>query len=258
MRQPLSRRGLISSAGLLGAGLALGAGRVLAQHAPAHGPAPAHAPATAHAPAAAAAHAHTDLTAAQALARLREGNHAFVDGRVAKGVINEARRVEVAAGQTPFAAFVSCSDSRVPPEHLFGCGLGDLFVVRNAGNTVDTVARGSLQYAVAQLGVPLIVVLGHERCGAVAAAASVVTGKAKFPGAIGQVTEPIIPAVIEAQSHGGDLVDNSVRANVKRTVARLRDDQEDVVLRPALRAGKLRVVGATYDLDTGVAVFFDL
>ena len=160
------------------------------------------------------------------------------------------------AGRRRCAVLVSCSDSRVPPELLFGRGLGELFIVRNAGNTVDTTALGSIQYAVAELGVPLVLVLGHERCGAVDAAVKVVKDNATFPGAIGQMIEPILPAVIKAQAQAGDLLDNAVRENVRRVVSRLRSATEPLLLEPQ-RAGKLKIVGARYDLEDGDVDFFD-
>lgn len=207
-------------------------------------------------PAAFAAGAHTDLTADQALALLKEGNRKFVADAPAPAERSRERRLAIARGQTPFAVLVSCSDSRVPPELLFGRGLGDLFIVRNAGNTVDTAALGSIQYAVAELGVPLVLVLGHQRCGAVAAAVSAVKEGTSFPGSIGQMIEPIIPGVISAQKKQGDLVDNAVRDNVRRVVARLRTASEPMLMEP-LKAGKLRIVGARYSLDDGDVDFFD-
>lgn len=203
--------------------------------------------------------AKTTLTADQALERLREGNRRFVADAPAQPDISRARRLAIAKGQGPFAALVGCADSRVGPEHLFGVGLGDLFIVRTAGNYVDTAGLGSIEYAVAELGVPLIVVLGHERCGAVAAAASVVTDDAQFPGSIGSMVEPIVPAVIHARKTlkpGEDLVEAAVRANVVRVANKLRTASEPILLGP-IRAGKVRVVGATYDLDTGAVAFID-
>ncbi|MFS0756908.1 carbonic anhydrase [Noviherbaspirillum sp. 1P10PC] len=205
----------------------------------------------------------TDLTPTQALALLKEGNEKFVTDSPLRSAQGRERRLEIARGQTPMAVLVSCSDSRVPPELLFGRGLGELFIVRNAGNTVDTVAQGSIEYAVAELGVPLIVVLGHERCGAVDAAVSVVEKNASFPGSIGQMVEPILPAVLKARaalagkepySHE-DLLDASVRQNVMRIVERLRKS-EAMLLEP-LRSKRLMVVGARYDLDDGNVEFFD-
>jgi carbonic anhydrase len=197
----------------------------------------------------------TTMTPDQALAALKEGNDKFVTDAPYRQATDRTRRLEIARGQTPFAVLVSCSDSRVPPELLFGRGLGELFIVRNAGNTVDTTALGSIQYAALELGVPLVVVLGHEKCGAVDAAVKVVKDNATFPGAIGQMVEPIVPAVIRAQTQQGDLLDNAVRENVRRTVNRLRT--AEALLQEPLRTGKLRIVGARYDLDDGDVDFFD-
>lgn len=201
-------------------------------------------------------HAHTALTPDEALDALRQGNAAFLRGATASPLSDEHRRHEVAGGQAPFAILVSCSDSRVPPELLFARGLGELFVVRNAGNTVDSAAMGSIEYGVTALGAPLIVVMGHERCGAVSAAVSVVSDNARFPGSIGPMVEPIIPAVLEARSDPGELLDNAVRRNVSRTVRRLRE-QAPLLLAPQAE-GRLKVVGARYDLDDGAVDFFDL
>jgi carbonic anhydrase len=161
----------------------------------------------------------------------------------------------IARGQTPFAVIVGCSDSRVPPELLFDRGLGELFIVRNAGNTIDAAAFGSIEYAVAELGIPLIVVLGHERCGAVQAAVAVVKDDAIFPGGIGQMIQPILPAVLHAQHQEGDLLDNAMRENVRGIVMRLQTSPEPILLEP-LEAGRLRIVGARYDLDDGTVDWF--
>ncbi len=197
------------------------------------------------------------LTPDQALEALKRGNREFLAGRVAVPDANGRRRLEIARAQYPIAVLVSCSDSRVPPELLFGRGLGELFIIRNAGNSIDTVAMGSLEYAVAELNVPLVVIMGHERCGAVAAAVSVVQDGATFPGSIGQMVEPIIPAVLDARrSNPADLQDASVRGNVRRTVTRLREFSEPMVL-DRIKQRKLRIVGARYDLDDGNVDFFD-
>jgi carbonic anhydrase len=144
----------------------------------------------------------------------------------------------------------------VSPELLFGRGLGDLFIVRNAGNVVDLAAMGSIEYGVAVLGAPLVVVLGHERCGAVQAAVAVVEQDATFPGSIGQMIEPILPAVLRARREGeADLVERSVKYNVRRVVDRLRMT-EQMLLAPQ-EAGRLRIVGAYYDLDNGNVEFME-
>lgn len=196
------------------------------------------------------------LTPDQALAKLKQGNRAFLAGEAAEAGIRRQRRLEIAPAQHPFAIILGCADSRVPPELLFGQGLGDLFVIRNAGNTIDTAVMGSLEYAVLELAVPLVVVLGHERCGAVAAAVAVAEQGAGYPGSIGRMVEPIVPAALDARRAGaGDLVEASVRANVSRQVRRLRGSEP--TLADQLQAGKLRVVGARYDLDDGHVDFFD-
>ena len=196
------------------------------------------------------------MTPDQALALLEQGNAAFLRGENRTELSSAQRRLELAKGQSPFAAYVTCSDSRVPPELLFGRGLGELFIIRNAGNTVDTVALGSIEYAVAVLKVPLVVVMGHERCGAVEAATKVVMDNATFPGQIGRMIEPIIPAVLQVRDHEGDLLDNAVRSNVRRVAGYLRD-QTDPLLQEPLASGALKVVGAYYDLDTGKVDFID-
>ena len=198
----------------------------------------------------------TELTADQALALLMEGNATFKTDSPVRAGVGRDRRLEIARGQTPFVVLVSCSDSRVPPELLFGRGLGEMFIVRNAGNTVDTAALGSIQYGVGPLGVPLVVVLGHERCGAVEAAVAVVRDNAVFPGSIGAMVEPIVPAVLSVQAKGGDLVHHAVRANVSRIVNRLRTTAEPIML-DQIKTKRLRIVGATYDIDDGSVDFFD-
>lgn len=198
----------------------------------------------------------TALSPDEALELLIEGNRNFLNDVPTSAPIGRERRLEIAKGQAPFAAYVTCSDSRVSPEILFGRGLGELFIIRNAGNTVDTVALGSIEYAVAELGVPLIVVMGHEACGAVKAAKAVVDDNATFPGSIGRMIEPIIPAVLEVRGREGDMLDNAIRANVSRVVKQLRTATDPLLLDPQ-ETGKLKVVGAHYDLDTGEVDFFD-
>jgi carbonic anhydrase len=238
-----SRRALLGSAAAAGATLAAGG---------LFGTAAFAAP-----PAGTANPAPPSLTPDQSLQQLKRGNAAFLAGRTIAPDVRGRRRLEVARGQYPIAVLVSCSDSRVPPEVLFGKGLGELFIIRNAGNTIDTAAMGSLEYAVAELNVPLVVVMGHERCGAVAAAVSVVESGTTFPGSIGRMVEPIVPAVLAAKRSGAaDLLDASVRANVSRTVDRLRRFSEPMLL-DRIRSGRLRIVGARYDLDDGRVDFFD-
>lgn len=197
------------------------------------------------------------MTPDDALALLKEGNRRFLDGAPLRAHLTRAeRRAALAHDQRPFCVLVGCSDSRVSPELLFGRGLGELFIVRNAGNVVDLAAMGSIEYGVAVLGAPLVVVLGHERCGAVQAAVNVVEKDATYPGSIGQMIEPIIPAVLRPRRDGeADLLDRSVRHNVLRIVERLRTT-EQMLLEPQ-REGRLKIVGARYDLDDGNVDFFE-
>jgi carbonic anhydrase len=199
------------------------------------------------------------LTPNQALAKLIEGNRRFVSDQRPVADISTKRRLEIAKSQSPFAVLVGCADSRVGPEHLFGGGLGELFIVRTAGNYVDDAGYGSIAYAVAALGTPLIVVLGHERCGAVDAATKLVTDNSQLPPSLTRMVKPILPAVIDARANLGtktDLVDHAIHMNVRHVVRGLRETSDPILAEP-LKAGKVKVVGAYYDLDTGAVDFFD-
>ena len=194
------------------------------------------------------------LTPDEALRRLQDGNAGFVADRPVRTDLSRARRLALAEGQQPFATLVGCSDSRVGPEQLFGAGLGELFIVRTAGNNVDTAGMGSIEYSVTALGVPLVVVLGHEKCGAVAAAVDVVNKDVRLPGSIGRMIEPIIPSVLVARRAGATsetLLNRTIDENVRRMVDRLRNYSEPMLLEPQ-RQGKLKVVGAVYSLATGL------
>lgn len=192
----------------------------------------------------------TQPTPDEALQRLKDGNARFTADERYDADLSRDRRLELAKGQNPFATLVGCSDSRVGPEQLFGVGLGDLFIVRSAGNNIDIAGTGSVEYSVIALNVPLIVVLGHEACGAVVAATQVVTEDKRFPGSIPAMIAPIIPAVLAAQRGEPDnLVEASVEENVRRVVERLRTGE--AVLQDALEQGRLKVVGAVYSLSTG-------
>jgi carbonic anhydrase len=193
--------------------------------------------------------AKTALQPADALKLMKDGNENFKNEAPSLAANGRERRLELARGQAPFCVLVGCSDSRVSPEILFGRGLGELFIVRNAGNTVDTAALGSIEYAVGVLGVPLVVVLGHQSCGAVAAAVEVVRKNATFPGVIGEMVQPIVPAVLEAQAQGGDLLEASVRSNARRVAKRLTT--QSLVIKDAMTAGTVKVVGARYGLSDG-------
>jgi len=195
----------------------------------------------------ASAHEPSGVTADEALQRLEKGNARFVAGHLSSttpATIAASRR-KVAQGQKPFAIIVGCSDSRVGPEVIFDQRVGDIFVIRTAGEVVDPVALGSIEYAVAHLGSPLIVVLGHERCGAVAAA---VAG-AKEPGHIATVLKAIEPAVRQTKGQPGDAVDNAVRQQALDVERQLQN--AGPILKQAVQSGTLKIVAARYDLDSG-------
>jgi len=236
----LSRRSLLLSGGAA----ALGAG-LLAGASPASAARPAAAPAAAPRPAA----AEPAVTPAAALARLLAGNRRFITGRARHPHQSLADLRALAAGQHPFAITIGCADSRVPPELLFDQGLGDLFDNRVAGNIVDDLLLGSIEFAVEEFGSPLIVVLGHERCGAVKATISAIETGAGAPGHIGTIVDALRPIVEPLLGHPGDLVDLAVRANVSAQVAQLTARSE--LLAEHVHAGDLRIVGARYDLDNG-------
>ncbi len=181
---------------------------------------------------------------ADALQMLLDGNQRFVAGTMQHLNQTPDRRTEVAAGQHPFAAILACSDSRSAPEVLFDRGLGDLFVVRLAGNVLDRIAVESLDYAVAHLGTRLIVVMGHTRCGAVIAA---IEGHEE-PGDVGPMLHELRPAVAAARAMPGDTLANAVRENVKLAVKRLKTSREFSAM---VSRSEVKVVGAVYDLDSG-------
>ncbi len=181
----------------------------------------------------------------EAWKRLVEGNRRFATGAVVRPHQNAARRAETAKGQHPFAAVFGCSDSRVPPEILFDQGMGDLFVTRTAGHVADDAVQGSLEYAVEHLSVRLIVVLGHDRCGAVEAALQ--AGHA--PGHIGALVNAIRPGLPNAAPPGGDLLDSAVDANIRSAVAKLKASAP--ILAELVAKGAVRVSGARYHLASG-------
>ncbi|MBD2100462.1 carbonic anhydrase [Leptolyngbya sp. FACHB-261] len=180
-----------------------------------------------------------------ALKRLLEGNQRFVRHRLRHPDQSLARLREVAQSQHPFATILSCADSRVAAEIVFDQGLGDLFDVRVAGNIVTPEVVGSLEYAAALLETPLLMVLGHERCGAVTAA---VQGE-RLPGQVGSFVKAIKPALAQVKGKAGDPVDNAVVANIQYQIKRLQ--QTSPLLKQLSKDGKLAIVGARYDLDTG-------
>jgi len=187
------------------------------------------------------------IGADEALSRLLSGDKRFVAGNSEEphGAALIERRHALAKDQKPFAVIVSCSDSRVPPELVFDASLGDIFVIRTAGEVVDEVGIGSIEYAIEHLGTRLIVVLGHQRCGAVSAAVS----GAKDAGDIPDVLKAIFPAVEETKGQSGDHIDNAVRANARDIAKRLQSSGP--IITPLVQSGELKIVPAYYSLDTG-------
>jgi carbonic anhydrase len=186
------------------------------------------------------------------LEKLRAGNRRFVNGSRLFPNQSPAHRQALATGQHPFAAILGCADSRVPPETIFDEGLGDLFTVRVAGNIVDNASLGSLEYAVQHLDVPLVVVLGHSGCGAVQAAMA----GGQQPGRIATLVTAIQPA-LRGLIKSGETLDqaltNAVRSNIALVVGQLR--AATPILAPSIQKGTIMVVGAYYDLGTGVVEF---
>jgi carbonic anhydrase len=187
------------------------------------------------------------LTPDQALTRLQRGNARFVAGWPDHPDQSARRRREVAdQGQQPFAAILTCADSRVPPEIVFDAGLGNLFVVRVAGNVLDDIVLGSLEYAVAHLHVPLIMVLGHDLCGAVTAAAN---GGDDAHSHIDAIVQALQPAVKLARTADGNVdVSQAIEVNIRLVVERLLNEPG---WREPLNAGKLTIAGARYHLVSG-------
>ncbi|MBN1164436.1 MAG: carbonic anhydrase [Candidatus Krumholzibacteriota bacterium] len=181
----------------------------------------------------------------QALERLAEGNTRFVAGKPLAPHRSGRRRRETAEAQKPFAIILTCADSRVCPELIFDRGIGDLFVVRVAGNVLDDLTLGSIEYAAEHLGVALLLVLGHTNCGAVKAAIE----QEEAPGHTGSFIDFIRPAVAKAKVMEGNLCFDSVLANIGRVVEQLKSTGP--VLDDLCRNGKLRVIGGCYDLASG-------
>ena len=188
----------------------------------------------------------------EVLRQMLDGNKRFATGASTHPRRTPADFRPLAAGQSPIACIITCSDSRVTPEILFDLGIGELFVVRVAGNYVNgagTSVKGSVEYAVAELGVSLIMILGHSQCGAVKAAIQHIHDKDALPGAINDLVNAIKPAVLASEHMPGDPLENAIRANVQRGVDRL-DDLQPIIL-PAVKGGKVKIVGGVYDLATG-------
>jgi carbonic anhydrase len=204
-------------------------------------------------PALAAGHeAGPALDPAAALQRLMDGNARYVAGKSVRPNQDAERRASLAGGQHPFATILACADSRVGPELIFDQGLGDLFVIRVAGNVVDEVVLASIEYSVIHLGSPLVMVLGHERCGAVTAAVDAAAGKSSDEDrgtSIGALVDLIAPAVREIPAGAPDKVEAAVMLNARREARAILTSSPP--LRERVRAGRLQVVSARYDLDDG-------
>ena len=180
----------------------------------------------------------------KALKLLIEGNQRFVENKRKYPNQDWTRITEVAPSQAPFAAILGCADSRFPSEMIFDQGIGDLFVCRVAGNVATPEEKGSLEFGTLVLGAKVLMVIGHERCGAVKAA---IEG-GELPGQIGSLTKAIKPAVDRSKDQAGDKVENAVKENVRLQIENLK---KSAVITQLIQEGKLKVVGGYYDLDTG-------
>jgi carbonic anhydrase len=192
------------------------------------------------------------------LARLLEGNERFAKGEAAHPRRKPEDFAPLAEGQAPIAVVVGCADSRVSPELIFDQGVGDLFVVRLAGNVISGAGgsvKGSIEFAVAELGVPLVMVLGHSQCGAVTAAIKHIDARDALPGSLGDLIEALKPAVALAQNRPGNLLDNVIMANVERGVQRVK--ALDPLVTDPVKKGIVKVVGAVYDLRSGRVTVID-
>ncbi|HAP08189.1 MAG TPA: hypothetical protein DCR20_10205 [Planctomycetaceae bacterium] len=185
------------------------------------------------------------LNREQAFRRILDGHWRYLQNERQQIHVTHEDRQRHAEGQFPFAAILGCADSRVSPEVIFDQGQGDLFVVRVAGNVLGEFEQASLEYAVQNLGVRLVLVMGHEQCGAVKAA----IGGTVIPGVLGQLINEIRPAVEQAQGQDGDLLNNAIRSNVCHTVDMLLE--RSAAIRDLVAAGEVRVIGLVYDLASG-------
>lgn len=201
------------------------------------------------------------MNADLALEALRQGNQKFVDATAERAELTTSlRRAGVGEGQNPFAVILGCSDSRVPAELVFHCGLGDLFVIRVAGNVVAPSQIGSVEFACEQLGTELVVVLGHSHCGVIDATVESLLGDpdASSPN-IAAIVDRVTPAVMpiitrnDYRDHD-DLVHQSMRANVEQSVVGLQ--MRSRTLRSLVKKGKLKIVGAEYSIETGEVDFY--
>jgi carbonic anhydrase len=192
----------------------------------------------------------------EALQKLMDGNKRFVSGTLAQKDLGDAKRKELVKGQKPFATVLTCSDSRVPPELLFDQGLGDVFVVRVAGNVVDPIALGSIEYAAEHLGSPLLLILGHSKCGAVKAT---LEAKGKPEGNIGAIIKKIIPAADAAKKKGGtqdEILETAIKQNIKNVYADIMKNSK--IVPHLVEEGKLMIAAGEYDITTGKVEMIEL
>jgi carbonic anhydrase len=201
-----------------------------------------------------ASSAAASLSPDEALAKLKAGNNLFASDAEACTANFVKRRAEVAKAQSPWAIVLTCSDSRVVPELIFGgVTLGELFVARNAGNVIDPDVLGTVEYGAEHLHAPLVVVMGHKRCGAVAAACDVVSHGTKLEGSIGKMIQPILPVALAETDRGDAFIDKTVHGNAINGAERIL--AESAIVAHLVHEGKVKVVPAYYDLDTGVVEF---
>ncbi len=197
------------------------------------------------------------ITPEEALARLKQGNAAYVADAGQCAAQLAVLREHLTAGQSPYASIVTCADSRVPPELIFGgASLGDLFVCRNAGNVVDTGVLGTLEYGAGHLKSPLIVVMGHTKCGAVGAACEVAAHGTDLGGAVAKMVQPILPVALAIGAHDPDLAAKTVLANARKGVETIVEDSLNLSLLVA--SGKVKVLAAVYNITTGIVSFDEL
>ena len=192
----------------------------------------------------------------ESLTKLLDGNKRFVSGEHAKKDIGDKRRQELTKGQSPFATVITCSDSRVAPELIFDQGLGDIFIIRVAGNVVEPTTLGSIEYGVEHLHTPLLILMGHEKCGAVSAT---IDAKGKPEGNIGAILKKIMPAVKTAKAAKKDKDETlqlAIQENVRNTYRDIMKNSK--IVTEMVHEGKLKVIGAEYYLGTGKVEIIDL
>jgi carbonic anhydrase len=197
---------------------------------------------------------NTRPSADEALARLMDGNRRFLRGEARTGAFRRETLADLAKGQRPYTTILACSDSRVAPEWIFDTGLGELFVVRVAGNILSPEIAGSLQYAGSYLGTPLFVVLGHEGCGAISAALATKREAEQFRSRVQLLLASIVPGLpdLHAQLSPEEQLSRAVEGNVRWTVRQILDSPEG---QARVAEGRMKIVGAVYEIETGSVRF---